>query len=93
MTPEEFYQSQLQFNRDNYKAEKPSKPMPVFETKDGNRIKELEEQLEKSEVFNSESLERFDLLLRIKKLVRRGYVVLGDPIHQELERLTDTKTK
>ena len=55
------------------------------------KIEKLEAQLEKSEIFNSENLERFDLLLRIKKLVRRGYAVLGEPIHQELERLTENK--
>ena len=51
-----------------------NKPMPLLETTQDDRIKELE-----------------SLLLRIKKLVRRGYVVLGEPIHQELERLTESE--
>ena len=39
MTPEEFHQHQIaEFNR----GRKPSKPMPLLETKDSKRIKELE---------------------------------------------------
>lgn len=59
MTPEQFHQHQI---TEHNRGRKPSKPLPIFETKDGKRIKELESKLKQLHAASERM--RSDLLIR-----------------------------
>jgi hypothetical protein len=77
MTPEEFHQHQI---AEHSRGRKTSKPMPLFETMQGNKIKELEKLLEDIKT---------DLLLRADE-DSKGFTVvnLSQAIYSRLKKAT-----